>query len=543
MDLEFNVNNQTLKRKDSNQVVTSSSEYLQLVFDFETDDWENLSKYAFFRTGHINYPFELTDDSIIVPAYFLNDKYLLFGLLGLGDGEVRITTNVLRLHLENSYYDSETVDVRNFLDVIVDELETEIGTKANNDDVLAWLALKADTSYVDSELSQRDSEINRKANKTYVDTELNKKSDKTYVDSELDKKANISYVDSELNERDTAINRKSDKSYVDTELSKKSDKTDTYTKTEVNNRVNVKSDKSYVDTKLDTKADKSDTYTKTEVNNRVNVKADKTYVDNQLATKVDKVTNKGLSTNDFNDTYKNKLDTLDTALNSKVDKINGKGLSTNDYTTVEKNKVALIDNKVDKVTGKGLSTNDFTNYYKNFIDGFSGDIEAFLLEHKEEIEALISQDVVDSKADKTYVDELIHMIDNKFIIKSDKQVIETGDTVDLLAKIKEDGFPVTDTRIHFFEKISPVISLSSSAPIIEIGDDTEVYARVRDTEDGSYAVNTKVHFFERIDPAIKVSASQPIIETGDDMDIYAKVYDEDGSLATNMKVHFFEEVN
>jgi hypothetical protein len=48
MDLEFIVNNQTIKRKDSNKLVNCSSEYLQLSFTFETDDWEGLTKYAFF---------------------------------------------------------------------------------------------------------------------------------------------------------------------------------------------------------------------------------------------------------------------------------------------------------------------------------------------------------------------------------------------------------------------------------------------------------------------------------------------------------------
>ena len=63
-----------------------------------------------------------------------------------------------------------------------------------------------------------------------------------------------------------------------------------------------------------------------------------------------------------------------------------------------------VNAKVDKEDGKGLSSNDFTDYYKEFLDGFDGDIEAFLLEHKAEIEALITSDVLSAKADKSYVD-------------------------------------------------------------------------------------------------------------------------------------------
>ena len=317
MDLEFTVNNQTLKRKDSNQVVTSSSEYLGLVFDFETDDWENVSKYAFFRTGHINYPFELTEDKVIVPAYFLNDKYLLFGLFGVGDGDIRITTNVLRLHLENSYYDSETVDVRNFLEVEVDRLDGRIDGKVDiiegkmlstNDftdyyknfldgfdgnieafledhkeeieDMLIGEALrsKADKVHKHTESDITDlkdyalvSDVPTKTSDLVNDVpfltqhqDITGKADKTYVDTELNKKSDKSYVDTELD-------KKSDKTYVDTELDKKADTGHKHTESDI--------------TDLQDYALEDDVYTKTEVdnliynlNNKMNVNSDKTII-------------------------------------------------------------------------------------------------------------------------------------------------------------------------------------------------------------------------------------------------------------------------
>lgn len=56
------------------------------------------------------------------------------------------------------------------------------------------------------------SDLQTKADKTYVDEELNKKADKDYVDNELSNKADI-----------TQLNQKADKAYVDEELSKKAD--------------------------------------------------------------------------------------------------------------------------------------------------------------------------------------------------------------------------------------------------------------------------------------------------------------------------------
>ena len=194
MDLEFTVNNQTIKRKDSNQVVTSSSEYLRLVFDFETDDWENLDKYCFFRTGHINYPFELTEDKVIVPAYFLNDKYLLFGLYGMGDDSVRITTNVLRLYLEDSFYDAETVDVRNFLELEVGRLDDRIDLKEDSVDGKG-LSSNDFTDYYKEFLDGFDGDIEAfllehkaEIEALITDDVLSAKADKSYVDTALDGK-------------------------------------------------------------------------------------------------------------------------------------------------------------------------------------------------------------------------------------------------------------------------------------------------------------------------------------------------------------------
>ena len=47
--------------------------------------------------------------------------------------------------------------------------------------------------------------------------------------------------------------------------------------------------------------------------------------------------------------------------------------------------------------------------------------------------------------------------------------------------------------------------------------------------------------FEKLEPTINVSASQSIIQTSDNTEIYAKVKDSDGSLAQNVQVHFYEE--
>ena len=336
MELFFEVKNQKMERMDVEDPVNSSQEYLKLSFDFKTDDWEDTTKFVFFRVHHINYSYPLTDDSILVPAVFLNSKHLDFGVYGVGGEDYRITTNSLRIKFRESkfwslsdaplsvtelidklfdekadltYVDIELADKvdkvdgkelssndftdeylnliethqENINDLSVNKVDKVTGKElSSNDftdhyknfldgfdgDIEAFLlehkeeiealitsevlAAKADKSYVDSELSERDAEINLK-------------SDKSYVDGELDKKANITYVNSELNERDTQINLKSDKTYVDTELNKKSDKT--YVDNELNKKANTAHTHTESDiTDLQDYALNSEVYSKAEVN-------------------------------------------------------------------------------------------------------------------------------------------------------------------------------------------------------------------------------------------------------------------------------------
>ena len=335
MELFFEVKNQKMERMDVEDPVNSSQKYLKLSFDFKTDDWEDTTKFVFFRVHHINYSYPLTDDSILVPAVFLNSKHLDFGVYGVGGEDYRITTNSLRIKFRESkfwslsdaplsvtelidklfdekadltYVDIELADKvdkvdgkelssndftdeylnliethqENINDLSVNKVDKVTGKElSSNDftdhyknfldgfdgDIEAFLlehkeeiealitsevlAAKADKSYVDSELSERDAEINLKSNKSYVD-------------GELDKKANITYVNSELNERDTQINLKSDKTYVDTELNKKSDKT--YVDNELNKKANTAHTHTESDiTDLQDYALNSDVYSKSEV--------------------------------------------------------------------------------------------------------------------------------------------------------------------------------------------------------------------------------------------------------------------------------------
>ncbi|WP_296887213.1 hypothetical protein [uncultured Methanobrevibacter sp.] len=106
MDLEFNVNNQVLKRTDSNKPANLSSEYLKCIFNFESDDWESMGKFAIFKAGTLNYRVAINDDECIVPFDALQHNRFALTVYGV-DGDVRITTNIIPVNLGVSGFVSE----------------------------------------------------------------------------------------------------------------------------------------------------------------------------------------------------------------------------------------------------------------------------------------------------------------------------------------------------------------------------------------------------------------------------------------------------
>ena len=138
MELFFEINNQQMERIDPEEPVNSSQEYLKLSFNFKTDDWEDTTKFVFFRVHHINYSYPLTDDSIFVPSVFLNSKHLDFGVYGIGGENYRITTNSLRIKFIESEFWSLS-DAPLSITELIDKLFNE----------------KADLTYVDAELEKK----------------------------------------------------------------------------------------------------------------------------------------------------------------------------------------------------------------------------------------------------------------------------------------------------------------------------------------------------------------------------------------------------
>ena len=460
MDLEFTVNNQTLKRKDSNQVVTSSSEYLRLVFDFETDDWENVSKYAFFRTGHINYPFELTENKVIVPAYFLNDKYLLFGLFGVGDGDIRITTNVLRLHLENSYYDSETVDVRNFLEVEVDRLDGRIDGKV---DIIEGKMLSTNdfTDYYKNFLDGFDGNIEafledhkEEIEELLIGEALKSKADKVHKHTESDitdlkDYALASYVDDELDLKVNNTTFNDTVESINTNISELDiNKTVTITK-------QATADTGYFSTYVINQGG-------TALSPKINIPKD--YLLKSASLKQCTVKDEPIEGLNVGDWYFDwVLNTADETEESHL------YLNTNVLTDVydgDNETIIISDNVVSvkpNVFAFKLHThtkNDITDFAHNHDERYytESEIDTKLNgksntghKHTEsDITDLQDYALEDDVYSKNEVDQLIYDLNNKMNVNSDKTIIQTEETSNITVQVKENGFPAINKTVNIY---------------------------------------------------------------------------------------------
>ena len=139
MDVEFDVTNQIVTRKNKTQIpVDCSSGYLVLKFNFKTTDWNSVAKCIFFKHEDTNYRYSLTNDKVTVPTALLTGKKLIFGLYGTNTN-TRITTNPVILHLLESKFPS-TFGTNPSEDYSQDEIEeiytllqTEYYTRAEVD--------------------------------------------------------------------------------------------------------------------------------------------------------------------------------------------------------------------------------------------------------------------------------------------------------------------------------------------------------------------------------------------------------------------------
>ena len=102
--IEFSVRNQRLSRYTAGVVASNSYGYLKFKFNFNTNDWQNVSvKMANFSYKGRNYPVIIDENNICtVPKEVIKTPSFAVSVFGGG-----ITTNTVKVPVENSNTSNE----------------------------------------------------------------------------------------------------------------------------------------------------------------------------------------------------------------------------------------------------------------------------------------------------------------------------------------------------------------------------------------------------------------------------------------------------
>ena len=122
--------------------------------------------------------------------------------------------------------------------------------------------------------------------------------------------------------------------------------------------------------------------------------------------------------------------------------------------------------------------------------------------------------------------------------------IQKNSTTDVYCQLIESyGYEHAEAgkTIHFYEVVTPTLTVSATADIIQSADTVDISAEYKD-EDGSIVIGETVHFYEKYEPtSLEVSATPNPLQVGDDTDISATLKDSDGSRVVGEKVYFYKK--
>lgn len=298
-------------------------------------------------------------------------------------------------------YDTTWVDMPKTIEVVQTEgnsVESVMSQKAVTD---MHIGISNTISRIDSSISSIIDDVSGIQNITIPNVQSaisalrDNKADTAYVNAELSKKANFTDVytkgtiDTKVDEINSSIGLKSDKTYVDTELAKKAT---TDSVSAVDSKFNNYYDKSSIDTKvsalntsISSKADESEV---SALSTQIANKVDKSYVDNAVSGKADAST----------------VDTLSDAVESisgDVSDISSELSTISPKVTELSTTVSSIDARVTSVEG-GISN---IGEHIGEIDSHLSTLDTSVSGKAEESDLNDLSDIVDNKADTSYVNE------------------------------------------------------------------------------------------------------------------------------------------
>ena len=133
MDLHFTIENQRLTRNEKRFIVDKSNNYLELVFDFKTDDWNETTKFAILKNNTEAYLLEIIENKVTVPYDAIKDNQFRITVYGLKTDETRITTNEIGLLLNYSGYTRDLSNITDLTPSVAEDLYLKLEGKSEVD--------------------------------------------------------------------------------------------------------------------------------------------------------------------------------------------------------------------------------------------------------------------------------------------------------------------------------------------------------------------------------------------------------------------------
>lgn len=412
MDLEFTVNNQTLKRTDSEKPADYSNEYLKCIFSFESDDWEPMGKFAIFKTGKLNYRVAISDGECIVPFDALQYNQFALTVYGI-DEDTRITTNLVYIKLGKSGFVTEYDESCHFNPDMTEELLDLVEQKVYisvfdetvtgiNESIGGLESSKLDKTTYNTDIPVIRSDI--------TDLENSKVDNTTFNDT-------VESINTSIGELDT-------------------NKTVTITK-------QATADTGYFSTYVINQGG-------TALSPKINIPKDyllKSASLKQCTVKDEPI--EGLNVGDwYFDWVLNTADETEEShlyLNANVltdvyDGDNETIIITDNVISVKPNVFAFKSH-----THSKSDITDFTHTHSK------SDITNFSHTHTKNEITDFSHNHDERYYTENEVDELLHELNNNIKVNGTSGIIQLGETVELYAYTRADGMPVLNKKVHFFK--------------------------------------------------------------------------------------------
>lgn len=129
--IKLRVRHQKLELIDKQYLANKSHNYLELHFDFTTEDWNDRQKYCLIQVNNKTYQFIIDEEILLLPGNVLHNRVFKISVYGITVEEyTRITTNQIRITSKESNYTEDVSPVNpvkgDIFTLVFEELESRV---------------------------------------------------------------------------------------------------------------------------------------------------------------------------------------------------------------------------------------------------------------------------------------------------------------------------------------------------------------------------------------------------------------------------------